>query len=151
MHIRPELLLPMDLIFHGSHTSQLQSIVLIGLELDIGPLPGVFVGRADKRLKVVALGQIVDPAGRSTGLHDDDVDFMFSEDCLQVIPLGGSVKEGMFPSFRVKQQHMVLNLPRSRARIFMIGCSLGLGLEFCDALSFGSEIITGQSRQIVFE
>ena len=52
---------------------------------------------------MVALGQIVDPAGRSAGFHDDEVDFVLLEDRIQVTPLGRRIEEGMFPSFSVKK------------------------------------------------
>jgi len=60
----------------------------------------------------IAGGARLDPSEQSIrisgtrsrpGFHDDDVDFVLFEDCLQVIPLGGRIKEGMFPSFRVKK------------------------------------------------
>ncbi len=76
-----------------SHPSQLESIILVGLAFDVGPFPGIFVGRTDERLETVAHGQIVDPARRTAGFHDDEVDFVLFEDRLQVIPLGGRVKE----------------------------------------------------------
>jgi hypothetical protein len=47
---------------------------------------------------------------------------------------------------------MVLNLPRTRARILTVLVSLGLGLGFCDVSALQAQNkITGQSRQILFE
>lgn len=88
---------------HGSHPSQLECVILVGLAFDVGPLPSIFVCRTDECGEVVALGQIVDPAGRSAGLHDDEVDFVLFEDRVQVIPLGRCVQECVFPSFSVKK------------------------------------------------
>ena len=66
-------------------------------------MSGVFVGRTDECREVVALGQIVDPAGRSAGFHDDEVDFVLLEDRLQVTPLGSCIQECAFPIFSVKK------------------------------------------------
>ena len=59
---------------HGRHASQLECIVFVGLAFDVGPLPSLFVRRADERLVAEADRQVVDPTGGSAGLHDDEVD-----------------------------------------------------------------------------
>ena len=82
----------------------------------------------------MAHGNIIDPAGRSAGFHDDEVDLVLFEDSLEVTPLGSSVVEGMNPSFLCQRSSTwyclsYLTGPRSRARVFIVSCPLGLGLE----------------------
>jgi hypothetical protein len=112
------------------HAGQFQCVVPVGLSLDIGPLPGVFIGGADKRLESEADGQIVDPSGRPAGFHDHQIDGLAFQDRGQIGPVGSGKEEGIFACFRVeKRQHIVLNLPRSSARIFMFERRQVLGLE----------------------
>lgn len=47
--------------------------------------------------------QIVDPAGRSAGFHDHEVDGVLLEDGFQVTPLGRGIKERVFASFGVEK------------------------------------------------
>lgn len=63
-------------------------------------------------------GQDMDPTRMFPGFHDHQIDVVFLEDGGEVISIGND-DEGMgLASFGVKRQHMVLNLLRSRARIF---------------------------------
>jgi len=61
---------------YGSHSSKFQGVILVGFAFDVGPLPGVFIGRTDECLEAVAYGKIIDPAGRPAGFHDDEVEFV---------------------------------------------------------------------------
>jgi hypothetical protein len=64
----------------------------------------------------------------------------------------GAFRNECFRVLVSKKQHMVLNLPRSRARILTVLVSLGSGLGFCDVSALqAQDKITGQSRQILFE
>ncbi len=83
----------------GSHTNQFQSIVFIGLRFDIAPFPRIFVGGADEGFEAEGLCQIVDLTGGAACFHDDKVRFVFLEDCVEVVSIGGSVKELVLSSF----------------------------------------------------
>ncbi len=90
-------------LLHGGHACELESVVLVNLAFDVAPFPGVFVGGADERLVAQALREIVDPAGRSAGFHDDEISFVLFEDGGEVITIGGRVKELVFASFCVEE------------------------------------------------
>lgn len=45
---------------------------------------------------------------------------MLLENSLGVVAIRWGIEEGVFSFFVSKKQHMVLNLPKSRARIFML-------------------------------
>ncbi len=63
------------------------------------PFPDVFIGGANKGLVAEAFCQVIDPSRRSACFHDNEVDFVFPEESLKVIPFGSGVEEGMFTSF----------------------------------------------------
>ena len=109
----------------------------------------VFVGGADESFQVVADGRVVDPVGGAACVHNEKVDFVVFEHGLKVVPISGSVLKRVLAVFGVEKQHMVLKLPRSRGRIFIVKASLGLGLGFCDVPALQTQSkITGQSYQI---
>ena len=71
----------------------------LSVAFDVRPLPSLFVGGADESLESQATCQIVDPAGRPAGLHDDKVDLVHCEDGRQVVSVGSGIEEGMLASF----------------------------------------------------
>ena len=74
---------------------------------------------------------------------------MTLEDFAQVISIGERIEKLGFASFCIKkkEQHIVLNLPRSSARIIIVLNSMGLGLEDCD--SGCNELFYGNPRSRV--
>ena len=60
---------------------------------------GVFVGGADESFEAKRLSQIVDPTGGTACLHDNEVDLVFFEDRLEVVAIGGCVKELVLSGF----------------------------------------------------
>lgn len=114
---------------HGSHASKFQRIVFVGLSFDVGPFPGVFVGGADECFEAKALSQIVDPAGRTAGLHDDQVDFVFFEDGGEIISFGGGIEKGVFASFRIEKAAHGIEFTEVESENSHGYCSLGLGSE----------------------
>lgn len=97
----------------------IERIVLIGFSLDVRPSPGFLVGGADQGLESERQSEVIDPNGGSAGFHDDKVDFFALKDSGEVSWIGARGEEAVLASSVSKKQHMVLNLPRSRARIFM--------------------------------
>ena len=61
-------------------SSELKSVVAIGLSLDVGPFPCIFIGRANERLKSQLFAKSADPPARPTRFHDDDVNVLEFED-----------------------------------------------------------------------
>ena len=112
---------------HRSHARQLESIVFIGLAFDVTPLPSVFVGRANERFQVQADRQVIDPARRATGFHDDQVDIVLLEYRSEIISLGSSGKKLVFTSFRVEKAAHRLELAEIQSENFHVPCSLFLG------------------------
>ena len=51
----------------------------------------------------VALGEIVDPSGRSASFHDDEISLMLLEDGREVIAIGGGIEKLVFASFCVEE------------------------------------------------
>ncbi len=77
----------------------------------------------------MALGQIVDPARRSAGFHDDEVDFVLREDRIQVPPLGSCIQECVFPSVRVKKAAHGIELAEIKSENFhLIFLGNGVGI-----------------------
>ncbi len=76
-------------LVHGNHAREFKCVVLVRFSFDVGPSPGFLAGGADEGFQAKRHREVIDPARRATGLHVS------------------------------KKQHMVLNLPRSSARIFM--------------------------------
>ena len=77
--------------FHGGHACEFEGVIFVGLAFDVRPFPGIFIGGTDKCLESEANSEIVDPTGRPTGFHDDQIDFVFLEDGSEVISFGGCV------------------------------------------------------------
>lgn len=69
-------------------TLQVESVVLVGLALDIAPFPGIFIGRAHEGLQPEADGKIVDPTRRAAGLRRDQIDLVLLEHRSQVASIG---------------------------------------------------------------
>ena len=88
---------------YGGHSSQFESIVFIGFSFHIGPFPSIFIGGTNNRFVPGVLSEIADPARRSTGLHDDEIDFVFFEECSEELSLRGDIKEGVLSGFGVKE------------------------------------------------
>ena len=88
---------------HGSHASQFERIVFVGLAFDVTPLPGVFVGRANKCLQTMADGQVIDPARGTASFHHDQIDLAFLENCREIVSIGSRCEEFSFASFRVEK------------------------------------------------
>ncbi len=74
---------------HGSHASQFECIVFVGLAFDVTPLPGVFVGRAHKCLQTMADSQIIAPARRTTSFHGNQINHAILEDSRKIVSIGG--------------------------------------------------------------
>ena len=109
-------------------------VVLVCLAFDVRPLPGIFVGRADECFEPQADCQVVDPARRTTGFHDDEVNFVFLKDCGEVLSVSGSIKEFMFTSFRVEKAAHGIEFTEVQSENFHSSfCPTGLGLEECDS------------------
>ena len=87
----------------------------------------VFVGRANERFQVQADRQVIDPARRATGFHDDQVDFVLLEYRSEIISLGSSGKKLVFTSFRVEKAAHRLELAEIQSENFHVPCSLFLG------------------------
>ncbi len=83
-------------------------------------------------------GQIVDPTRGSAGFHDNEVRRIVFEDCGQVISVGRSVDKLMFASFCIKVAAHGIEFAEIKSEN-IVWFSLGLGLEFCDALCFSTE------------
>ncbi len=83
----------------GRHASELEGVVLVGLAFDVAPLPCVFIGGADESLVAEADCEVVYPAGRPARFHDDEIAFVFFEEGLKVVSVGGCVEKGVFASF----------------------------------------------------
>jgi hypothetical protein len=112
---------------HGRHPRQFEGVVLVGLAFDVGPLPGIFVGRADEGLDSQADSQVIDPARRPTGLHDNQIDLVLFEDRCQVAAIRSGIKESVFASFESKKQHIVLNLqPRTYMNCFVLHAAFAM-------------------------
>ena len=89
----------------------------------------VFVSRANQGFEAKAYCQVVDPTRRTTSFHDEKVEFVFFEHGLQVVSLGRSVQEGMFPRFRIKKSTHGIEFAKVECENFHSSCPLGLGLE----------------------
>jgi hypothetical protein len=74
---------------HGGQAGKLQRVVFVGLAFDVGPPPGVFVGRADERVEAVFHRQVIDPPRRSTGFHDNEVSLAVAKELREVLAFGG--------------------------------------------------------------
>ncbi len=77
----------------------------------------------------MADGQVIDPARGTTSFHHDQIDLALLEDSREIVPVGSRGEEFSFAVLVSKKQHIVLNLPRSRARIFLFFVSLRFGVE----------------------
>ncbi len=51
--------------------------------------------------------------------HDDQIDLAFLEDGREIAPIGSRGEEFSWRVLVLKKPHIFLNLPRSRARIFI--------------------------------
>jgi hypothetical protein len=90
-------------LVHGSHASQLERIVFVGLAFDVAPLPGIFVGGTNKCLQAMADGQVIDPARGAASLHDDQIDLAFLEDSREIVSIGSRCEEFSLASFCIEK------------------------------------------------
>ncbi len=69
----------------------------------------------------MADGQVIVPTRGTASFHDDQIDLAFLEDGREIAPIGsrGEVRNSAWRVLVLKKPHIFLNLPRSRARIFI--------------------------------
>lgn len=89
--------------------------------------PSVFVGGADESFKAVADGQVVDPAGGAARVHNDEIDFVFLEEGVEVISFGGSVQKRVLSGFGVEKAAHGVEFSEIQSENFQGMSLLGFG------------------------
>lgn len=73
------------------------------------------------------VGQIIDPSRGATCFHNDDVDFVFFEEGVEVISFGGSVQKRVLSGFGVEKAAHGIELTEIQSENFQGMSLLGFG------------------------
>ena len=75
----------------------------------------------------MADGQVVDPAGGAARFHNDEIDFVFLEEGVEVISFGGSVQKRVLSGFGVEKAAHGIELTEIQSENFQGMRFLGFG------------------------
>ena len=75
----------------------------------------------------MADGQVVDPAGGAARVHNDEIDFVFLEEGVEVISFGGSVQKRVLSGFGVEKAAHGIELTEIQSENFQGMRFLGFG------------------------
>lgn len=75
----------------------------------------------------MAVGQVVDPAGGAARFHNDEIDFVFLEEGVEVISFGGSVQKRVLSGFGVEKAAHGVEFSEIQSENFQGMSLLGFG------------------------
>lgn len=75
----------------------------------------------------MADGQVVDPAGGAARVHNDEIDFVFLEEGVEVISFGGSVQKRVLSGFGVEKAAHGVEFSEIQSENFQGMSLLGFG------------------------